>query len=99
MGKIFACIYGLRSELVKTANIALINPNPPPPQVFWLGTLLNPPKSISALLETCPYLSYSALYFLPSSNFAPFEEVNVPVSNSAEFFRKSAPWRILEDLW
>ena len=34
------------------------------------------------------------LYFLPGSNFAPFEEVKVPVSNSAEFFKKSAPWRI-----
>ena len=36
------------------------------PQIFWLGTFLNPPKSISTLLETCPYLqnvdlSYSAL--------------------------------------
>ena len=31
------------------------------PYVFWLGTFLNPPKSISALLETCPYLSYLAL--------------------------------------
>ena len=38
------------------------------------------------------------LYFLPGSNFAPFEEVKVPVSNSAEFFQKSAPWRILMDL-
>ena len=32
------------------------------------------------------------LYFLPGSNFDPFEEVKVPVSNSAEFFPKSAPW-------
>ena len=38
------------------------------------------------------------LYFLPGSNFAPFEEVKVPVSNSADFFQESAPWRILEDL-
>ena len=37
------------------------------------------------------------LYFLPGSNFAPLEEVKVPVSNSADFFQKSAPWRILED--
>ena len=28
------------------------------------------------------------LYFLPGSNVAPFEEVKVPVSNSAEFFQK-----------
>ena len=34
------------------------------------------------------------LYFLRGSNFAPFEEVKVPVSNSAEIFKKSAPWRI-----
>ena len=26
-------------------------------EVFWLGTFLNSPKSISALLETCHYLS------------------------------------------
>ena len=32
------------------------------------------------------------LYVLPGSNFAPFEEVKVPV------FQKSAPWRILMDL-
>ena len=41
------------------------------------------------------------LYFLPGSNFAPFEEVKVPVSNSVDFPpppKKSAPWRILEDL-
>ena len=38
------------------------------------------------------------LYFLPGSNFAPFEEVKALVSNSAEFFPKSAPWRIWEDL-
>ena len=36
-------------------------------------------------------------YFLPGSKFAPFEEVKVPVSNSAEFFLKTAPWRIWED--
>ena len=29
------------------------------------------------------------------SNFAPLEEVKVPVSNSAEFLKKCAPWRIL----
>ena len=34
------------------------------------------------------------LYFFPGSDFAPFEQVKVPVSNSAEFFQKSAPWRI-----
>ena len=28
------------------------------------------------------------LYFLPGSNFAPFEEVKVPVSNGAEFKNK-----------
>ena len=43
-------------------------------------------------------LIFHGLYFLPGSNFAPFEVVKVPVSNSAEFFQKSAPWRILEDL-
>ena len=31
------------------------------------------------------------LYFLPGSNFDPFEEVKVPVSNSAEFFQNCAP--------
>ena len=34
------------------------------------------------------------MYFLPGSNFAPFEEVKVPVSNSADFFPKKCP---LED--
>ena len=38
------------------------------------------------------------LYFLPGSNFALFEEGKGPVSNSAKFFQKSAPWRILEEL-
>ena len=42
------------------------------------------------------HLHYS-LYCLPGSDFAPFEEVKVPVSNSAKFSQKSAPWRILED--
>ena len=42
-------------------------------------------------------LSTYGLYFLPGSNFATFEEVRVPVSNSAEYFKKSAPWMILED--
>ena len=37
-------------------------------------------------------------YFLLGSNFAPFEEVKVPVSNSADFFKKCAPWGILEAL-
>ena len=70
-----------------------------------LGTFLNPPKSSSALLETCPYLqnapctfvdlSYSALTSCTCTSCR--EEVNVPVSNSAEFFQKSAPWRIVED--
>ena len=83
----------------------IINPNPL--KLFWQGTLPNPPKSSSALLETCPYLqnaphifvdlSYSALMGCtswPGSNFAPFEEVKVPVSKSADFFLLSAP---LED--
>ena len=35
---------------------------------------------------------------MPGSNFAPFEEVKVPVSNSAELSHKSDPWRIFEDL-
>ena len=35
---------------------------------------------------------------LPGRNFAPFEEVKVPVSNSAEIVPKSAPWRMLQDL-
>ena len=34
------------------------------------------------------------MHFLPGSNFATFEEVKVPVSNSAEFFQKDVP---LED--
>ena len=34
------------------------------------------------------------LYFVPGSNFAPFKEEKVPVSNSAEFFQKECP---LED--
>ena len=40
------------------------------------------------------------LYFLPGRNFAPFEEVKAPVSNSADLFflKKRAPLRILEDL-
>ena len=38
------------------------------------------------------------LHFLAGSNFAPFQEVKVPVSNSVDFFfQKSVPW-ILEDL-
>ena len=35
------------------------------------------------------------LYFLPGSNF---EEGKIPVSNSADFFQKSDPWSILQDL-
>ena len=38
------------------------------------------------------------MYFLPGSYFVPFEEVKVPVSNSAFPPQKSAPLRILEDL-
>ena len=38
------------------------------------------------------------MYLFPGSNFAPFEQVKVPVSNSAEVFQKGAPWRILVDL-
>ena len=36
------------------------------------------------------YSAFMACTFLQGSNFAPFEEVKVPVSNSAEFFQKSA---------
>ena len=43
------------------------------------------------------FSTYS-LYFLPGSNFAPFEKVKVPVSNSSDFFPKKVPQRILEDL-
>ena len=62
---------------------------------------------ISALLETCPYLhdAFSlifhiqhlcyGLYFLPGSNFAPFEEVKLPVSNSADLFTLTAIWSII----
>ena len=51
-------------------------------------------NAFSLILSTC------SLYFLPGSNFAPFEEVKVPVSNSADFFspKKTAPLRILLDL-
>ena len=43
-------------------------------------------------------LIFHGLYFLPGSKFGPFEEVKVPVSNGADsVFKKSAPWRILED--
>ena len=72
--------------------------------VFWLGTFLNPPKSSSALLETSSFsskctmyfrrsfiFSTSGLYFLPCSNFALFEEVKVPVFNSADYFQKKVP--------
>ena len=43
------------------------------------------------------FSTYS-LYFLPGRNFAPLEEVKVPLSKSAEFFPKSGPWGILQDL-
>ena len=67
---------------------------------------MNPQKSISALWRTCPYpqnapcifddLSFSALM---ACNFAPFEEVKVSVSNSAESFqKKGAPLRIFKDV-
>ena len=68
-------------------------------QYYWLRTFLNPPKSSSAHLQTCPYLQNApcifdhiqhlqyGLHFLPGSNFAPFESVKVPVSKSAEFFQ------------
>ena len=36
---------------------------------------------------------------LPGSNIAPFKDVKVPVSNSAEFFQKSDPWIIMEKCW
>ena len=58
----------------------------------------NPPKSISALSVD---LSYSALTACASCQvviFAPFEEVKVPVSNSADFYYLFAPGRILVDL-
>ena len=68
-----------------------------------MNFLLNPKKSSSALLETCPYLqnalcifvdlSYSIQHLWPGL-LAPFEEVKVPVSNSAEFVPKKCP---LED--
>ena len=52
------------------------------PLAFWLGTFLNPPKSSSALLDTCSsskctmhfrwsfIFSTYGLYFMPGSNFA-----------------------------
>ena len=79
--------------ITKTPN----NINPNYPLGILARNLLNPLKSSSTLLETCPYLkkcsmhfrwSFSALYglyFLPGSSFAAFEEVKVPISNSAEF--------------
>ena len=70
------------------------------PEVFWLGTFLNPPKSISALLETRPYLqnapcifvdlSYSALMACTSCQVVilpHLKSVKVPVSNNAEKWR------------
>ena len=37
----------------------------------------------------CSFIfSTHGLYFLPGSNFAPFEKVKVPVSSSAEYFQK-----------
>ena len=39
------------------------------------------------------------MFFLPGSNFAPFEDMKAPVSNSADFLsQKRANWRILMDL-
>ena len=38
-------------------------------------------------------LIFHIQYFLPGINFAAFEEVKVPVSNSAEFFQKSGPMK------
>ena len=41
------------------------------------------------------------LYYLPGSNFAPFEDVKVQYQFQIVLikkYKKSAPWRILEDL-
>ena len=40
------------------------------PKALWLGTFLNPPKSISALLETCPYLQNVPCIFVDVSYLA-----------------------------
>ena len=67
------------------------------PQVFWLGTFLNPPKSISVLLETCPK-SFIFKHLWPVL-LAPLEEVKVPVSNTVlNSPPKNTPWRILMNL-
>ena len=42
------------------------------------------------LFSTVMYM-YMYMYFLPGRNFAPFEEVKVPVSNSADCFPKKCP--------
>ena len=72
---------------------------------YIVGTFLNPPGKSSrkhALIFKMHHafcwsfiFSTYGLYFLPGSIFAPFEEVKVPVSNSADFFPKKCP---LEDL-
>ena len=57
VGKKIACIHCLRSEGVKTLT----------PKVFWLETFRNPPKSSSALLETCPYIQNAPCVFVDLS--------------------------------
>ena len=42
----------------------------------------------SFIFSTYGLYVYMYVYFLPGSNFAPFEEVKVPVSNGAEFVKK-----------
>ena len=76
------------------------------PSVFWLNrnlpefskiiqcTFGNMPLSSKCTMHFRWSFIFSTrrLYFLPGSNFAPFEEVKVPFSNSADFYSQKVPF-------
>ena len=83
-------------EIFKWMIDIIINPNP---WVFWLGTILNPPKSSSALLEARPYLQNAPCIFhiLALMACTSRQVVILPhLKRGSTSFQKSAPWRILE---
>ena len=53
----------LQCTFTSCVHVGLLEIN----RVFWLGTFLNPPKSISALLETCPHLQNAPCIFVDLS--------------------------------
>ena len=93
---LYNCVY--RIPCFSLMRITPPNPNPNPLCILAMNL---PESSKMPLCSKCTMhfrwsftFSTYGLYFLPGRNFAPFEEVKVPVSNSAEFSQKKCP---LED--